>query len=190
MLPLPSTAALLVIDVQKAIDHPNGGNRNNPDAEARMSALLTAWRERNKPVFHIRHDATAPASPYRPGQPLHAFKEACAPRPGEAVVPKRTTSAFVGTDLEMWLRRGGHTTLVVCGGVTNNAVESTVRMAGNLGFDTYLAEDATFTFDRVDWHGRHRSAEEVHALSLANLHGEYCTVVTTAQVLASVDGTS
>jgi len=56
-------------------------------------------------------------------------------------------------------------------------------MAGNLGFNTYLVADGCFTFGRLDWNGRARSADEVHAMSLANLHGEYCTVVSTAELL-------
>lgn len=96
---------------------------------------------------------------------------------GERVIAKQTNSAFVGTDLEEQLRAGGHDTLVVAGVITNNSVEATVRMAGNLGFSTYLVADGCFTFDRTDWNGTHRSAEDVHAMSLANLHAEYCTVV-------------
>jgi hypothetical protein len=45
-------------------------------------------------------------------------------------------------------------------------------------------EDACFTFGRKDWSGTPRSAEEVHARSLANLDGEYCTVVTADAVLS------
>jgi nicotinamidase-related amidase len=59
----------------------------------------------------------------------------------------------------------------VTGAITNNSVEATVRMAGNLGFETYLVEDAAFTFGRKDWNGVARTAAEVHAMSLANLHG-------------------
>ena len=59
-------------------------------------------------------------------------------------------------------------------------------MAGNLGFDTYLVADGCFTFGRADWNGTPRSAEDVHAMSLANLSGAYCTIVT---VSALLDGT-
>jgi len=96
---------------------------------------------------------------------------------GETVIAKRTNSAFVGTDLETRLRDAGHTALVVAGVITNNSVEATVRMAGNLGFAAWLVEDACFTFGRRDWAGTWRTAEEVHAMSLANLDGEYCTIV-------------
>jgi nicotinamidase-related amidase len=144
---------------------------------------LAHWRKRGWPVIHIRHDSTEPKSHYRPGQPGNAFKPEVAPLAGELVIAKRTNSAFIGTDLEQRLRAGGHTALVVAGVSTSNSVEATVRMAGNLGFDTWLVEDACFTFARPDWNGRERTAEEVHAMSLANLDKEYCTVTSSDAIL-------
>jgi nicotinamidase-related amidase len=185
-IPLPQNAALIVIDMQKAIDHPSWGQRNNPNAEQNIAELLRTWRSTRMPIYHIRHDSTEPASHYRPGQSGHDFKPEAAPLPGETVVPKRSNSAFIGTDLEERLRSGNQNILVVTGVITNNSVEATVRMAGNLGFETFLVEDATFTFGRKDWSGVFRSAEQVHGLSLANLDGEYCTVVRTEEVLRSV----
>jgi len=183
----PRNAALLVIDVQKAIDHPNWGQRNNPQAEQNIAALLRAWRDTGRPIYHIRHDSTEPASHYRPGQPGHDFKPEAQPLPGETVIVKRTNSAFIGTDLEQRLRSANHSPLVVTGVITNNSVEATVRMAGNLGFDTYLVEDAVFTFGRKDWAGTFRIASEVHAMSLANLDGEYCSITTTREVLDALE---
>lgn len=69
--------------------------------------------------------------------------------------------------------------LVVVGVSTSNSVEATVRSAGNLGFDTYVMSDATFTFAKQDYAGTYRTADEVHAMSLANLAGEYAEVVST-----------
>jgi nicotinamidase-related amidase len=178
--------ALLVIDLQKAIDDPRWGDRNNPHAEANAARLLAVWRARGLPVYHVRHDSAEPESAYRPGQAGNEFKPEVAPVAGEVVIPKQTNSAFIGTDLEQRLRRAGHMRLVVAGVITNNSVEATVRTAGNLGFDVLLVEDAVFTFGRRDWRGRWRTADEVHAMSLANLHGEYCTVVTTSDVLREV----
>jgi nicotinamidase-related amidase len=186
-MPRFSHAALLIIDVQKAIDadyHAAEGPRNNPDAERNIARLLAVWRSSQRPVIHIRHDSTFPTSAYRPGQSGNEFKPEVAPLAGETAIPKRTNSAFIGTDLERHLRDRGIHTLVVSGVSTNNSVEATVRMAGNLGFDTYLVADACFTFARRDFHGRLRSADEVHSMSLANLADEYCTIVDVATVLA------
>lgn len=174
--------ALLLIDLQKAIDDPHWGVRNHPRAEDRVAELLAAWRERQWPVMHVRHDSREPESTYRPGQVGNEFKIEAAPAAGETVIAKQTNSAFIGTDLEQRLREAGIERLVVAGVITNNSVEATVRMAGNLGFDTWLVEDACFTFGRRDWQGRERTADEVHAMSLANLDGEYCRVVTSARI--------
>jgi nicotinamidase-related amidase len=184
--PLPQNAALLVIDLQKAIDHPSWGVRNNLDAERKVTTLQEAWRASKRPIYHIRHDSTEVASHYHPGQPGHEFKPEAQPLYGEAVLAKRTNNAFIGADLEARLRTAQQTLLVVAGVITNNSVEATVRMAGNLGFDTFLVEDGCFTFARKDWNGRLRTASEVHAMSLANLDGEYCTVTRTSEVLAAL----
>jgi nicotinamidase-related amidase len=171
---IPANTALLIIDVQKAIDDPvwsKVGPRNNPDAEHNIAR------------FHVRHDSVKPISPYRPDQPGNAFKDEARPAEGEAVISKTTNNAFIGTDLEQRLRRAGIDTLVFAGVITNNSVEATVRMAGNLGFKTYLIEDATFTFARRDYRGVLRSADDVHAMSLANMDGEYCKVVATDDLL-------
>jgi nicotinamidase-related amidase len=182
-----SAAALLIVDMQNAIDapyHAVDGPRNNPDAESRIAQLLVAWRRDHKPIIHIRHDSTTPTSAYRPGQEGNNFKSEVEPAPGETVIAKQTNSAFIGTQLERLLRELGIHTLIVTGVSTNNSVEATVRMAGNLGFRTYLVADACFTFARRDFHGRLRTADEVHSMSLANLQDEYCTVLDTASVLA------
>ena len=184
---LPRNAALVIIDVQHAIDHPSWGQRNNPQAEANISALLASWRSAARPLFHVRHDSREPRSHYRPGQPGHDFKPEAAPLRGETVIAKQTNSAFIGTDLEARLRAAGVTALVIVGVITNNSVEATARMAGNLGFDTCVVKDATFTFGRADFDGVQRTAAEVHAMSLANLSGEYAAIASTAEVLAALE---
>jgi len=185
---LPREAALLLIDLQNAIDHPSWGERNNPQAEQNVTALLSAWRLTRRPIYHIWHDSAEPASHYRPGQAGNDFKPEARPLAGETIISKTTNSAFVGTGLEARLRAAQRTLLVVTGVITNNSVEATVRMAGNLGFETYLVEDACFTFGRKDWNGMWRTAAEVHGMSLANLDRECCTVVRTEEVLEVVNG--
>lgn len=67
--------ALLVIDVQKGLAEASLGARNNPDAEANISALLGAWRKQDRPIIHIRHCSTEPDSPLRPELPGNAYKD-------------------------------------------------------------------------------------------------------------------
>jgi nicotinamidase-related amidase len=182
---VPFGTVLLLVDLQRAIDDPSWGERNNPEAETHVARLLTHWRTLRWPVWHVRHDSLEPDSPYRPDQSGNAFKAEAQPLEGEPVFVKHTNSAFIGTDLEAHLRAGGHRSIVIAGVVTNNSVEATARMAGNLGFKTILVSDACFTFAKTDWNGVVRSADDVHAMSLANLAGEYCTVATTADVISA-----
>ena len=180
----PDSAALIVIDVQKAIDHPSWGRRNNPQAEANIARLIDAWRRAERRVIHVLHHSREPQSTYRPGQPGCEFKDCARPAAGETVVTKHVTSAFIGTDLERILREGGHHVLVMAGAITNNSVEATARMAGNLGFEVYVVCDATFTFDRQALDGSLHKAEDVYAHSLANLNGEYARIIDTAGEIA------
>ena len=176
---------LLLIDLQNAIEHPSWGRRNNLDAESNIRTLLDLWRNQGWPVCHIRHDSTDTLSHYRPGQSGNNFRTAFAPKANELIISKTTNSAFVGTPLEDVLRQNAIKQVVVVGVITNNSVEATVRMGGNLGFDILLVADGCYTFDRKDLNGKLWRAEDVHALSLANLDGEYCRVVTTDDIIKS-----
>jgi nicotinamidase-related amidase len=79
---------------------------------------------------------------------------------------------------------------VIVGVSTNNSVEATARTAGNLGFRTMVVSDATFCFDKTDYEGTHRAAAEVHAMSLANLDGEYAQIMSTEHVLREIQAAS
>jgi len=179
----PKNAALVLIDVQHAIDDPSWGRRNNRGAEDNIAALLRQWRHDGRPVIHVQHVSREPRSTFRPGQRGVEFKEATAPLAGEAVVQKHTPSAFADTDFERRLRDQHVDALVVTGFITNNSVETTVRVAATLGLRIWVVDDATATFDRRDGGGRLWCAEDVHALSLANMSGEYATIMSTRELL-------
>ncbi|MFL6816971.1 MAG: cysteine hydrolase family protein [Bradyrhizobium sp.] len=184
----PSPIALVVIDVQRAFDQweAAGRRRNNPHAVERIAELLSAFRRNGRPVFHIRHQGVRPDSSFLPDGEGFPVKDEAREIEGEPVIVKRVNSAFIGTDLEQRLRTAGIETLVICGATTNHCVETTTRMAGNLGFDARLVRDATWTFDRIGPDGDAHSAEEIHAMSLANLNGEFATIVTAAEILKSL----
>ncbi len=180
---LEDNAALVIIDMQKGIDHPKLGRRNNPQAELRIEALLSAWRRSARPVVHVRHISRSADSVFHPGQPGCEFQEAFVPLAHEHVVEKNVPDAFTATSLERWLTTRSIRQLVICGVVTNNSVESTVRSGGNLGFEVIVPADAAYTFDQNDLTGRHWSAEDIHAISLSNLAMDYATIVETGQIL-------
>jgi nicotinamidase-related amidase len=180
---LPCDSTLLLIDVQDAIDDAKWGQRNNEGAEDVIAGLLAAWRAEELPIVHIRHDSIDPHSPYRPGAPGHRFKSAAQPFAEERVIAKSANSAFVGTKLEDALDEIGATTLVVCGVLTHNSVETTVRHGGNLGYRIFVVSDACWAVETRDLNGRTWSADDVHALSLAHMHGEYAQVVDSATTL-------
>ena len=181
-----SRAALLVVDVQRGFDDLFWGARNNPEAEANIARIVAAWRATGRPLFHILHDSTSPKSPLRPGQPGNLPKPEAEPRGGEHVLRKTVNSAFIGTCLEADLREAGVDTLVVVGLTTNHCVSTSVRMASNLGFNTYVVTDATATFDRVGIDGRKRPAAEVHSSALSDLQDEFATLIATDAVIHAV----
>jgi len=185
---LPANATLIVIDVQDGFDAAYWGERNNPDAERTIARLMSRWRESGLPVIHVRHDSTKPASALRPGTPGNAIKREAAPRAGEPVLGKRVNSAFIGTDLEARLRAQETDTVVLCGFTANHCVSTTARMAGNLGFRTFVVTDCTvaFAMRSPGPNGRLISAAEMHEVGMAELHGEFATIVTTDELLASL----
>ena len=180
---------LIVIDQQKAMDHPKWGPRNNPEAEDNIARLLADWRRRGAPIVHVKHDSTSPDSPFRPGQAGNDFLPLTAPLEGELVVAKKVHSAFIGTDLAAVLQAmagggGVKPPLVICGVLLANSVEATVRVAANLGFRVRLPGDACWSCAKRDLTGRLWPAEDVHQLTLALLDGEYAQVTTVDEILA------
>ncbi|MFC7229302.1 cysteine hydrolase [Salinirubellus salinus] len=180
-------AALVLVDIQRGFDDPAWGERNNPEAEARAAAVLAAFREADRPVFHVHHHSTEEGSPLRPDTDHGTEpKPECAPREGEAVLTKRVNSAFVGTDLENRLHRADVGTVVLVGLTTDHCVSTTARMAENLGFDVVVVRDAMATFDR-SFDGERIDAETSHRVALAHLSGEFATVATAADVRSALE---
>lgn len=183
---LPQNTALIVIDVQAGFEDPKWGQRNNPQAEENIARILQAWRDMERPIFHVRHLSLKPGSVFEENAPGSQIKDIVKPLQGEPVIHKHVNSAFIGTDLKEQLDATGITHLVITGLTTDHCVSTTTRMAGNHGFIVTFVGDATATFERTGPNGKHYSAQEMHEVNLASLHDEFATVVTTDDVLNQV----
>lgn len=178
--------ALIIVDMQVGMSWPGPAERNNHQAEHVIAGLLGRWREHGAPVVHIRHMSRTVGSPFWPGQPGAEFQAALAPLAGEHVVEKNVPDAFINTGLERWLHARRISSLLVVGVSTNNSVEATARTGGNLGFKVFVAADGCYAYAQTDYDGVHRSAQEVHAMALSNLHGEYATVLQSQDAISTL----
>jgi nicotinamidase-related amidase len=178
-----TSIALIIIDMQKGMQSPLAGKRNNPQAETNIAKLLAAWRNNNLPIVFVRHMSRTIGSPFWPGQTGAEFQESLMPLDSEFVMEKNVPDAFINSGLEKWLRVRNINDVVIVGVSTNNSVESTARTAGNLGFNTVVVVDATYAYDMIDYDGNARDARVVHAMALANLDGEYARIVATEELL-------
>ncbi len=175
--------ALLVIDVQKGFDALSWGKRNNLDAEKNIQQLLQFWRSQSRPVIHVQHSSKNPQSTLYPQNPGWQFKNEAMPISIEPIFHKDVNSAFIGTNLEKYLIEQSIKSLAIVGLTTDHCVSTTTRMASNLGFEVFLVADATATFDKMGFDGEVYTAEIIHSVNLASLHGEFCRVIKTKDLL-------
>ena len=180
-----ATPTLIIIDVQRALDDPSYGERNNPEAERNMARVLEAWREGGASVIHVRHESDGL---FAPGSETVECKPEVLPRGDEPVLTKNVNSAFIGTDLEQRLRAEGATTVAIIGLTTDHCVSATVRTASDLGFEAWVLADATAAHERRSFDGELIPAETIHRAELASLHGEFAEVLETDEALARALG--
>lgn len=181
--------ALIVIDMQRGFDDPVWGATTNPECDGNVAALVGAWERAGEPIVVVRHDSGSPESPLHPDAAGNALVDPVAAAASALFVTKSVNSAFFGDpDLHAWLRGEGISELVICGIQTNMCVETTARMAGNLGYDTTVVLDATRTFDlQADVPGLGvvtRTAAELMATTALDLQaGGFARIATTASLV-------
>lgn len=171
--------ALLLVDIQKAFlekDYP-GLIRNNENAEFICGKILKKWRSLDLPIIHIRHSSTNPESKLHKSRPGFEFNDYVTPLETEMVLTKEVNSAFIGTNLENILIKSHIDTLVIVGMTTNHCISTTVRMSGNLGFDTYLISDSTACYNTKGLNGEIIACNTIYNSALASLQEEFATVI-------------
>ncbi len=144
---LDSVPALIAIDLQKGVVgmptvHSIG------DIVSRTAQLVRAFRERGFPVVLVNVSAAAPGRTDA-GRPKFSFPAdwtelipELEPHPDDHLVTKQRWGAFLGTDLDDYLRQRGVTQVVLTGVATSAGVESTARSAYDLGYNVALVVDA------------------------------------------------
>ena len=171
--------ALLLVDIQKAFlekDYP-GLIRNNEHAEFICGKILKKWITLDLPIIHVRHSSTNPESKLHKSRPGFEFNDYVTPLETEMVLTKEVNSAFIGTNLENILIKSHIDTLVIVGMTTNHCISTTVRMSGNLGFDTYLISDSTACYNTKGLNGEIIACNTIYNSALASLQEEFATVI-------------
>ena len=177
--------ALILVDIQKAFlekDYP-GLIRNNEDAEFICGKILKKWRILDLPIIHVRHSSINPESKLHKSRPGFEFNDYVTPLETEMVLTKEVNSAFIGTNLENILIKSQIDTLVIVGMTTNHCISTTVRMSGNLGFDTYLISDSTACYNTKALNGEIIDCNTIYNTALANLQEEFATIIHSKELL-------
>jgi len=160
-----SRTALVLLHFQQDICTPEGLLApNDPDALARYAGaiektreLLAVARKAGLPVIHSAfgrpregHFANrygrmmawiTQAGGCVEGEEGYSFVEQLRPLSGEVVVRGSGLSAFADGSFADALKRAGKDTLLVTGITTHWAVEGTVRIAADLGYDCVVVSD-------------------------------------------------
>ena len=177
--------ALLLIDIQN--DYFPGGRMElagMENAAKKAADILEAFRTAGKPVFFIRHLSTRPGAfffiPGTPGADIHPGIQ---PLPEETIIEKNFPNSFFQTELLSRLKETDVGNLVICGAMSHMCIDTTVRVAKELGFVSILIADACATRD-LKFENEILPAHTVHAAFMAALDGMFATVMTAEKYLS------
>lgn len=139
--------ALVVIDVQESFrQRPIWQATSTPDLVEKVSRLVDHARAHGDLVVWVLHTEPGTGTVFDPASGHVRLIDGLVPRDGEPVLAKTSINAFTTTNLQQTLTTRGIRELVVCGIRTEQCVETTTRVASDLGFDVTFAIDATATF--------------------------------------------
>jgi nicotinamidase-related amidase len=181
--------ALIVIDVQNEyvdgrllIEHPPV-----QDSLAAIGRAMDAAAANGVPVIVVQN--TGPS-----GSPLFArdsrawqLHSTVAGRPHDHYIEKRLPSAYTGTDLAVWLQRHDIDTLAVCGYMTHNCVDSTVKHALHDGTAVEVLHDAIGSVPYANRFGS-ASAQDIHHAFCVVMQSRFAAVMTTDEWIHVLQG--
>ena len=159
--------ALLLIDIQEIYFVPGQYLLHKPqDAADNAKILLDKFRAEEKTIIHIKHGFKAFSEIHKTVKPLSS----------EKVVIKQYPSAFLGTDLDEYLKSQNIENLVVAGMMSHMCVDTTVRACQDYGYGVTVIEDACTTKD-LCYNDKILNAETVHSVFMASLNGMFARVM-------------
>ncbi|MCP5048471.1 MAG: isochorismatase family protein [bacterium] len=177
--------ALLIIDVQKALDESPDGPLHNPNAEQTIVNLIQHWRKHNLPLFFVKYHSPRKASPFHKDAPTSQMKDSVKPLPHETVIIKHFEGAFMDTDLADQLKKANIHKVLFTGFYTDQCIAASSKEANNLGFEPCVVADGTSTTGCKGDNGKYYEAEDVYHLTLGALERDGITIVESSQLLSS-----
>lgn len=136
--------ALLVIDMQ------NGLIDSNPldyaSIQKRVSSLMKAAHAAKRPIVLVRHTESFDGG-LKEESEAWQFDKMLECLPHERILNKTESSAFLNTDLEMYLKRLGVTHVLAMGMQTEYCVDATIKSGYERGFVMQVVKDCVTTFD-------------------------------------------
>jgi len=176
-----SEAALILIDYQREYEIGKlalgaGGEA----ASSKGSELIEHARSLNRPVIHVVHHGAPGGALFDPDAETSDVIKAVSRREGETEIVKGLPNSFAGTNLHEELQAIKPKQIVIAGFMSHMCVSSTTRAALDLGYDSFVAEDACYTRDLAGPNGKVIDADVIHQSAMAALSDRFATVTTTA----------
>ncbi|MFT2015117.1 isochorismatase family protein [Streptomyces sp. 796.1] len=173
--------ALIVIDVQESFRvAPLWDDMGNQQIAEPVNALVRAARAAGDLVVWVLHTAPGSGTPFDPELGHVRFlDELEQPAAGEPVLYKTVHNAFTTTNLQHLLTQAGVGELWLCGIRTEQCVETTTRLASDLGYQAVFVTDATTTNPVGGL-----SAEQIIERTEAALRDRFARIATVAELTA------
>ncbi|MEH0419342.1 isochorismatase family protein [Streptomyces sp. B21-083] len=141
------TRALIVIDVQESFRaHPLWETISDPKIADKVNRLVRRARQAGDLVVWVLHSEPGSGDVFDPALGhVRLLEELGRPEDGEPLIHKTSHNAFTTTNLQQRLTEHGVSELAVCGIRTEQCVETTARVASDLGYQVTFVVDATAT---------------------------------------------
>lgn len=196
------TRALIVIDVQESFRAgPLWETISDPKIADKANRLVRLARRAGDLVVWVLHSEPGSGGAFDPALGhVRLLEELEQPEDGEPLIHKTSHNAFTTTNLQQLLTERGVRELTVCGIRTEQCVETTARVASDLGYQVTFVVDATATnpiphrdapADRsvaeLLADPRTLPAEEIIRRTEYALAGRFATIATVDEVEAAAD---